>query len=121
MYKDLKTESIKLTQTIEMRGQAIEELKLLADDLKSRLVQHGNYHIPPSQKRDWWPDTNGKMAKRTPAINPQKLARIKKTAGARPATINRVEGKKTTNATLASQNPPSLRGTPGYVLQMRFG
>ena len=68
MYTDLKTENIKLKQTIEMQGQTIEmqgqtieELKRSVTDLKRRLVRHDNYNTPPSQKRGpGWPDTKGK-------------------------------------------------------------
>ena len=71
MYKDLKTENIKLKQTIEMQGQTIEmqgqtiemqgqtveELKRSVSDLKRRLVRHDNYNTPPSQKKGpGWPD-----------------------------------------------------------------
>ena len=64
MYKDLKTENIKLKQTIEMQGQTIEmqgqtveELKRSVTDLKRRLVRHDNYNTPPSQKKGpGWPD-----------------------------------------------------------------
>ena len=65
MYKDLKTENIKLKQTIEMQGQTIEmqgqtiemqgqtieELKRSVADLRRRLVRHDNYNTPPSQKK----------------------------------------------------------------------
>ena len=58
MYKDLKTESIKLKQTIEMQGQTIEmqgqtieELKRSVTDLKRRLGQHDNFNTPPSMKK----------------------------------------------------------------------
>ena len=44
MYTDLKTENIKLKQTIEMQGQIIEELNLAVADLKRRLVRHDNYN-----------------------------------------------------------------------------
>ena len=72
MYKDLKTESIKLKQTIEMQGQTIEmqgqtieELKRSVTDLKRRLVRHDNYNTPPSQKRGpGWPDAKGKDDKK---------------------------------------------------------
>ena len=72
MYKDLKTESIKLKQTIEMQGQTIEmqgqtieELKRSVTDLKRRLVRHDNYNTPPSQKRGpGWPDAKGKGDKK---------------------------------------------------------
>ncbi len=61
MYTDLKTENIKLKQTIEMQGQIIEELNLAVADLKRRLVRHDNYNTPSSQKRGpGWPDTKGK-------------------------------------------------------------
>ena len=72
MYKDLKTESIKLKQTIEMQGQTIEmqgqtieKLKRSVTDLKRRLVRHDNYNTPPSQKRGpGWPDAKGKGDKK---------------------------------------------------------
>ncbi len=55
MYKDLKTESIKLKQTVEMQGQTVEmqgqtveELKRSVTDLKRRLVRHDNYNTPSS-------------------------------------------------------------------------
>ena len=57
MYKDLKTDNIKLKQTIEMQGQTIEKLKLSVAELKRRLVRHDNYNTPPSQKKGpGWPD-----------------------------------------------------------------
>ena len=71
MYKDLKTENIKLKQTIEMQGQTIEmqgqtiemqgqtieELKRSVADLRRRVVRHDNYNTPPSQKKGpGWPD-----------------------------------------------------------------
>ena len=86
MYKDLKTENIKLKQTIEMQGQTIEmqgqtiemqgqtiemqgqtieELKRSVADLRRRLVRD-NYNTPPSQKKGpGWPDAkkNGKNNK----------------------------------------------------------
>ena len=65
MYKQLKTENIKLKQTIEimtqesmehmqaieMQGHAIEELKRSVADLKRRLGQHDNFNTPPSMKK----------------------------------------------------------------------
>ena len=61
MYTDLKTENIKLKQTIEMQGQMIElkqtiemqgqmieELNLAGADLKRRLAQYDNYNTPSS-------------------------------------------------------------------------
>ena len=65
MYKQLKTENIKLKQTIEimtqevmehmqaieMQGYMIEELKRSVADLKHRLGQHDNFNTPPSMKK----------------------------------------------------------------------
>ena len=65
MYKQLKTENIKLKQTIEimtqesmehmqaieMQGHTIEELKRSVADLKRRLGQHDNFNTPPSMKK----------------------------------------------------------------------
>ena len=74
MYKDLKTENIKLKQTIEMmkqegrkqgqtiemQGQTIEELKRSIADLRCMLVRHDNYNTPSSQKKGpRWPDAKG--------------------------------------------------------------
>ena len=51
MYKDLKTENIKLKQTIETQGQRIEELQRSVADLKRRLARHDNFNTPPSMKK----------------------------------------------------------------------
>ena len=51
MYKDLKTENIKLKQTIEMQGQTIEDLQRSVADLKRRLGRHDNFNTPPSMKK----------------------------------------------------------------------
>ena len=51
MYKDLKTENIKLRQTNEIMGQTIEELRRSVTDLKRRLAQHDNFNTPPSMKK----------------------------------------------------------------------
>ena len=65
MYKDLKTENIKLKQaneimeemikkqgqTINAQGQTIEDLQLAVDDLKRRLARHDNFNTPPSMQK----------------------------------------------------------------------
>ena len=96
MYKDLKTESIKLKQTIEMQGQTIEmqgqtiemqgqtieELKRSVTDLKRRLVRHDNYNTPPSQKRGpGWPDAKGKDDKKNADDKSTKTRRDQKGRG----------------------------------------
>ena len=52
MYKQFKTENLKLKQMIEQQGQTIEQLNRLIVDLKLRLGQHDNYNTPPSQQRE---------------------------------------------------------------------
>ena len=58
LYKQSKTENIKLKQTIEIMTQAdkeqvqmVEELRRAVADLKRRLGQHDNYNTPSSQKK----------------------------------------------------------------------
>ena len=93
MYTDLKTESIKLKQTIEMQGQTIEmqgqtiemqgqtieKLNLAVVDLKRRLVRHDNYNTPSSQKRGpGWPDAKGKDGKNNTDNKSTKTSRDQK-------------------------------------------
>ena len=58
LYKQSKTENIKLKQTIEIMTQAgkeqvqmVGELRRAVADLKRRLGQHDNYNTPSSQKK----------------------------------------------------------------------
>ena len=51
MYKQLKTENLKLRQTIKLQAQAVEELNRLVSELKRRLGRHANYNTPPSQQK----------------------------------------------------------------------
>ena len=58
MYKDLKTENIRIKQaneimeqTIVTQGQTIEELRRPVADLKRRLARHDNFNTPPTMKK----------------------------------------------------------------------
>lgn len=51
MYKQLKTENLKLKQMIKLQAQVIEELNRLVSELKRRLGRHDNYNTPPSQQK----------------------------------------------------------------------
>ena len=89
MYKDLKTENIRLKQTIKImtqenmkQGQAIEELKLSVADLKRRLVRHDNYNTRRHKKGDrGGPTQRGRTTKIMPTINLQKPAGGKRARG----------------------------------------
>ena len=59
MYKDLKTENIKLKQaneimeqTIVTQEQRIEDMQRAVTDLKRRLARHDNFNTPPSTKKE---------------------------------------------------------------------
>ena len=111
MYKQLKTENIKLKQTIEimtqesmehmqaieMQGHVIEELKLSVADLKRRLGQHDNFNTPPSMKKgSSTSGTRGNSGTPKPSLGNQNCP-ANRTAR-QTAFQNHAEGKRATRA-----------------------